>query len=526
MMLRLLSGCGSTFGHLAACGLIGIFACLVAISPSVVAAARPNILFIYTDDQSYRTVSCYPGAPDWVQTPNIDRLAAEGVRFESAYIGTWCMPSRATLLTGRHSTGIESMRMEGTYPGSEYDPQRCAFWPRTFRDAGYVTGQIGKWHTGTDTGFGRDWDFQKVWNRPRHTGNAGKYYDNQLIESNGGPAELVTGYSTDNYTDWAIDFIRGEQRDAAQPWYLWLCYGAVHGPYEPAERHRALLPNVRVPIPTDIYPPRAGKPAYVYSRNEWILDPDGSGQPVHERARGLYGRSLHDWERQYNQGVLAIDEGVGRLLEALEQTGQRENTLVVFTSDQGFAWGQHGFRHKLAPYDSNLRAPLIISRPGSIPKEAVCATPVGGIDLVPTFFAQAGIELPWDMPGHDLSPLLEDPSAEWPHPLLTLMTGDRYGSDTAVIPADDEEVVRNSVPWWVSLRQQQYKYIRTLVKDEIEELYDLEQDPEELNNLALDPDHRKQLLNFREATVSELRRVGAKLVDNLPEVGTFKASAE
>ncbi len=188
------------------------------------AADRPNILFIYTDDHSYRTVGCYPEAHPWVHTPNIDRLAKTGVRFAHAYIGTWCMPSRATMLTGLHQYGVESMRMEGPYPGSEYDPAKCRFWPSVFRENGYQTAQIGKWHTGTDTGFGRDWDYQIVWNRPRHTGNAGNYYDDQLIEINGGPAELVKGYTTDNYTDWAVEYIRGDKgRAPGKPWYLWLC---------------------------------------------------------------------------------------------------------------------------------------------------------------------------------------------------------------------------------------------------------------------------------------------------------------
>jgi arylsulfatase A-like enzyme len=494
------------------------------------AAERPNILFIYTDDHSYRTIGCYPESYDWVRTPNFDRLAAQGVRFSSAYIGTWCMPSRATLLTGNHSFGVESMRMEGEYPGSAYDPAQCPFWPRVFREQGYVTAQIGKWHTGTDTGFGRDWDYQKVWNRPRHTRNAGKYYDDQLIETNGGPAELVKGYSTDNYTDWAVDFIQGNHRAADKPWYLWLCFGAVHGPYIPAERHRSAYPDVRVPIPADIYAPRAGKPQYARDMNKWMPDPDGSGEPILrgrqldmatvEGHKGLYGDTLHDWERQYNQGVLALDEAVGRLMETLEATGQRGNTLVVFTSDQGFAWGQHGFQHKLAPYDANIRSPMIVSLPGTIPEGAVCNTPVGGTDLVPTFFAFAGLDLPWDMHGHDLTPLLRDPQLAWPHPVLTILTGHHYGSDTNEVPTDPGERNQGGIPWWVSLREGRYKYIRTLIAGEIEELYDLESDPEELKNLALDRSHRVTLTRFRSATIAELQRTGAGLADHLPPIGT------
>ena len=186
------------------------------------AAERPNILFVYTDDHSYRTVSCYPEAYDWVHTPNIDRLAEQGVRFTHAYIGTWCMQSRATLLTGHLQYGVESMRMVGRYPGSEYDPQHCPFWPKVFRRHGYFTAQIGKWHTGTDTGFGRDWDYQVVWNRPRYVENAGTCYEDQLIEIDGGEPQLVKGYATDHYTKWAVEFIRGKHRDPDKPWYLWL----------------------------------------------------------------------------------------------------------------------------------------------------------------------------------------------------------------------------------------------------------------------------------------------------------------
>ena len=181
------------------------------------AAKRPNILFIYTDDQSHRTVSSYPEAYGWARTPNVDRLAERGVRFASAYIGTWCMPSRATLLTGLLSYGVQSMKMEGPYPGSTYDPEQSPFWPKVFREHGYFTAQIGKWHTGTDTGFGRDWDFQIVWNRPRFTDNATHYYYDQLITFNGGETRRIKEYSTDNYTRWAEEFIRGEHRDPESP---------------------------------------------------------------------------------------------------------------------------------------------------------------------------------------------------------------------------------------------------------------------------------------------------------------------
>jgi len=493
---------------------------LLSAFTSALAANRPNILFIYSDDQSYRTVSCYEGAHPWLKTPNIDRLAQRGVRFTHSYIGTWCMPSRATMLTGLHPYGVQTMRMEGNYPGSAYDPARCRFWPAVFRQNGYYTGQIGKWHTGTDTGFGRDWDYQAVWNRPGFPDNAGSYYDNQMISFNGAAAKLVKGYSTDNYTQWAIEFIRGQHRAPDKPWYLWLCYGAVHGPYTPAERHKQDYPGAKVPTPADIYPPRPGKPDWMQKIETWV--PGKSGEPVLKGGKKKSvetQKTLSDWVRQYNQTVRALDEGIGQVLAALEETGQLKNTLVVYTADQGFAWGYHGFRHKLAPYDENMRAPLIISMPGTLPEGKVCRSPVGGADLVPTFFRFANMELPWPMHGHDLTPLLKKPSAKWPHPTLLINTSDQYGADTDRIPTG-KKAFHGDVPWWVFLVRGNHKYIRSLIEGEPEELYDLKSDPDELQNLAPDPKFADTLKQFRAATIAELKRTNAGMADHLPPVRT------
>ena len=249
------------------------------------AEQRPNILLIYTDDQPYKTVGCYPESPEWVQTPHIDRLAAAGIRFQRSYLGSWCMPSRATLLTGRLPHGIQSMRMAGTYPGSTYDPAQTPFWPAVFRQQGYHTAQIGKWHTGTDTGFGRDWDYQIVWNRPAHPENAGQYYRDQILSFNG-QERMVSGYSTDNYTKWAVDYIRGEHRDAEKPWYLWLCYGAIHGPTTPAPRHVGSYAAQKAAVPEDIFGPRPGKPAYLEETQAWEPGPGGAAD---DEAAGASG---------------------------------------------------------------------------------------------------------------------------------------------------------------------------------------------------------------------------------------------
>ncbi|MEM6917265.1 MAG: sulfatase/phosphatase domain-containing protein, partial [Verrucomicrobiota bacterium] len=236
-------------------------------------------------------------------------------------------------------------------------------------------------------------------------------------------------------------------------------------------------------------------------------------------------KTLSDWVRQVNQAVISLDEGVGRLVESLQESGQLENTLILFTSDQGFAWGQHGFQVKKAPYDANIRSPFIISMPSRFAQGEVCPHPVGGVDVVPTFFSVAGIDLPWEMHGRDLTPMLENPGApDLARPVLTAFTGDSYGSASDVVPSGDDTAsrtklfMRGNVPWWISLIDGREKYIRTLVAGEPEELYDLGNDPEELNNLARDPAYRDRVLELREATVAELRRTDAGLVETLPEV--------
>jgi arylsulfatase A-like enzyme len=466
---------------------------------------RPNILFIYTDDHSYRTLSCYKEAYPWVRTPNIDRLAAQGVRFTAAYNGAWCMPSRATLLTGHYQHGVESMSMQGTYPDSNYDPNKCPFWPKEWRKQGYFTGQIGKWHTGQDTGYGRDWDYQIVWNRPKYPDTSQNYYYDQPITYQGGKTEVLKRYSTDQYTDWACDFIRGDVRDKEKPWYLWLCFGGVHSPYQPAQRHLKELAGIDIDTPKDIFPPRPGKPDWAQKINHW--EKDANGRPVAGK------KTFIEWVRQYHQGVLALDEAVGRLLDELEKTGQRKNTFILFTSDQGLAFGQHGFRGvKVAAYDANVRSPLIFSMPGRIPQGKVCEAPVSGVDLVATMHSFTGIKPSWEMHGRDLTPLINNPNAKWDHPAMLVATGQTYGSDTNKIP---EKAFHGEVPWYVMIRDRRYKYVRPLIHD-LDELYDLQSDPDELTNLAQKPEHKARVAQMRAQMTAELRRTKCGFVDKMP----------
>ena len=512
------------FGLMSVMGLVGVFvlsmggAASTARGEGRVAGKRPNILLIYTDDQSYKTVGCYPESFPWVRTPNIDRLAAEGVRFHGAYLGSWCMPSRASMLTGRYPHAIETMRMEGKYPASAYDPAVCRFWPSVFRAAGYHTAQFGKWHTGIDAGWGRDWDRQAVWNRPLHPENAGAYYERQLVAIDG-VEQWVDGYPADNYTQWAVDYVRGERRDRTKPWFLWLCYGSIHGPSKPAERHRGRYAQAEVPTPKDLFPPRPGKPDYLLKTQAWIKDADGtavvgkSGEKFgdeSDKRRQTYA----EFVRQMNECVPAIDEGVGRLIATLRETGQLDDTLIIYTADQGFGMGEHGFRTKVGPYDATYRSPLIVSYKGVTPAGTVCRQTVSAPDLVATISSVAGIEIPWTTHGRDLTPLLRQPDSAWPHPCYYEHAGERYGSDVArTLREKPDEAEHSNVPWYTVVVHERWKLIRYLKPGVPDELYDLASDPDELTNLASAVEHRAKLESLSQLLRAELRRTGADDLD-------------
>ncbi|MCB1093805.1 MAG: sulfatase-like hydrolase/transferase, partial [Verrucomicrobiae bacterium] len=207
------------------------------------------------------------------------------------------------------------------------------------------------------------------------------------ITSIDGKEQTIEGYPADNYTQWSLDYIWGKNRDATKPWYLWLCYGSIHGPSTPAKRHKGGYKGEEVPVPADIFPPREGKPGYLNNTQMWVQGPDGHpvvGKGGERSAKKQNGQRFDSWVRQVNECVPAIDEGVGKLVAALKETGQYDNTLIIYTADQGFAMGEHGFRTKLAPYDANYRSPFIVSMPSRFATGQFCDVSVNGPDLVAT----------------------------------------------------------------------------------------------------------------------------------------------
>jgi len=486
------------------------FLLVLAVFGNLWGAERPNILFIFTDDQSHRTVSCYEDALGWAKTPNIDRLAREGIRFKHAFAGPWCAPSRAMVLTGLYLHGIEGLDFSD-YPKIRQNPDVFRMWPEVFRNNGYTTAVIGKWHLASDYGHGRAWDHSIIWERLGGE-KSGDYFRNQKLRFDGGDFTPVDGRSTDNYTRYAREFI---ERDHDKPWMLWLCYDAVHAPFTPADRHKGAYEDAGpIPIPADIYPPRPEKPRYL--QNYSMFEPGPDDIPVDERQR----LSLPDLVRKYNSGVLSLDEGVRDLVDTLENSRQLKNTLIVFTSDQGIAIGHHCMEIKVAPYDDNIRVPLIVRLPNEASAGTIIDTPVNTIDLIPTFFDYAEIDLPWEMHGSNLRPVFENPSREWDRGILQENFSRSFGSQTDVgltIVDPDKGLPNQNVNWWLFYRYGEYKYVTTLVPNEIEELYNIEQDPRELDNLALNPERFSQLEELRAMMIRELRRTEAGLVENLPQ---------
>jgi arylsulfatase A-like enzyme len=485
---------------------------LLAVADDDAAAApeRPNVLYLFTDDQSVRTLSCYADAPQaytWAKTPNIDKLAEAGVRFRYCYTGPLCRPSRGTALTGR----LACNRTNAT-----------PYWTTKLREQGYHTGMVGKWHWNVPQ-HGVAWDWSVVW--PHHLGDrSGGYYVDQMVSINGGKLVPLGGYSTDRYTDYAVQYLkeRAEQKD--KPWYFWVCFAGVHGPYTPADRH--LQDYVDAPpaeIPGDIFGPRPEKPENLHHFSRWKEGADGA--PT--MSMGGVERPFDAWVKQYNQAVRALDEGVGRIMQTLRDTGQLDNTIVIFTADQGFAWGQHGFRDKTAPYDANLCAPLIVSNPKRFAQGVVCAQPVSGADIIKTIHRATGLaDVPTD--GRDFTALLSNPDRkDWTdQPMLQMHGGTMSGNDAFIAALRkgrdtgnwDRLIAESSTGTraWLMMRKGRYKYVRYLVPEYIEELYDLEADPLELTNLALRKANHAQLARLREQCVSAFAARGAAFLDLLP----------
>jgi len=356
---------------------------------------RPNMLFIMSDDHASHAMSCYGSRIN--QTPHLDRIAREGMRFENCFCtNSICSPSRATILTGTHShiNGVTTL-------ATPMDGRQLTF-PKLLQSAGYQTAIVGKWHLGH--GGVHDPAGFDYWNV---LPGQGLYHDPTMYEM--GREKVFPGYATDIITELSLEWLR--KRDRGRPFCLLCHHKAPHRPWQPDEKHALMYEDVEIPLPEtfdDDYSNRASAAAAATMRIERDLGPRDLKAPVPpglspaERKRWNYQRFIKD----YLRCIASIDDNVGRMLDWLEADGSLDETIVIYTSDQGFFLGDHGWYDKRFMYEQSLRMPLLVRYPPLVRPGGVCREMVLNLDFAPTLLDLAGVEPPARMQGSSFRALL------------------------------------------------------------------------------------------------------------------------
>ncbi|MGD8329390.1 MAG: sulfatase [Acidobacteriota bacterium] len=459
---------------------------------------RPNILFVFTDDHSERAISAYGSQIN--NTPNLDRLADEGMLFRNAFVtNSLCAPSRAVILTGKHShlNGIIDNRLE-------FDGAQVTF-PKLLQQAGYQTAVVGKWHLKSDpTGF-------DYWSVLR---GQGPYY-NPLMLTAGGEVEH-TGYTTEIITDVALDWLQNA-RDPDRPFMLMYQHKAPHRRWEPGPGYMTMYEDMEIPEPATLFDDQVSGNrtsarltqdmtiAETMDDRDVKLVPPGDldeeqlaawnevYEPRNEtfRAAGLSGDDLVRWKYQryikdYLRAVAAVDDQLGRVLDYLDASGLADNTVVVYSSDQGFFLGDHGWFDKRWMYEESLRTPLIVRWPGVTAPASIDDHLVQNLDFAQTFLDVAGVgDAPGteQMQGMSLVPLLRGAAAaDW---------------RTSIYYHYYEFPAVHSVQRHYGVRTERYKLIHYYDIDEWE-LFDLQDDPEEMVNLYDEPGYEAIVASLKE----------------------------
>jgi len=458
--------------------------------------SRPNIVFIMSDDHAAHAISAYGSTIN--TTPSIDRLADEGMRLDNCFCtNAICGPSRASILTGTY-THVNGMRTLF----SEFDSSQISF-PALLQASGYRTALFGKWHLGH--GPGHDPDGFDVWQVLR---GQGSYHDPIMIKP--GDEERIPGYATDVITDLGVDFI--EQADADQPFCLLVHHKAPHRPWEPADRHADLFTDHPVPEPRTLRDDHAGRPAAAAARMHLrdLIDADlkapvPEGLTEDEELAWRYQRYIAD----YLRCVAAVDEGVGRILDALDRQGLADNTVVIYTSDQGFFLGDHGLFDKRFIYEHSLRMPFLVRYPAEIPAGSTSDAMVTNVDFAQTLCDWAELEAPSRMQGRSARPVLQGRTPQdWPASVYYRYWehGDRHAGIWA------HYGVRTHTHKLVYFYNQGYGLPGTSDLDAGEpywELFDLVADPDELVNVYGHPGYEQITAEL----TSELGRLQAEVGD-------------
>ena len=453
---------------------------------------RPNIVWIFSDDHAYQAIGAYGGRLQALNpTPNIDRLAKEGMRFDRCYVAnSICAPSRATLLTGKFS------HMNGKYDNRvEFDHNQQQF-QKILQTNGYQTVMVGKIHlNGKMQGFDY-WDVLP---------GQGKYNDPDFFSGNG--KTQSTGYVTDIITDKALDWLKN-RRDPAKPFMLMIHQKAPHRNWIPAEREMGRYEDIEIPEPPNLFDDYATRTTAAHEQAMGIdkcmqMAGDlkvGPKTPAQFAARNKYyaehkptGRDLVKWKYQlymkdYLRCVWTVDESVGRVLQTLKELGLDDNTIVMYSSDQGFYLGEHGWFDKRFMYEESFRTPLLARWPGKIKPGSVNSHLTQNIDFAETFLDLAGAPIPADMQGRSLVPLLKgNTPKDWRTSLYY-----HYYEYPGTHNVRRHEGVTNS----------RYKLIRFYGKDvpngEEWEFYDLERDPSEMNSSYNNPEYAAQVQSLKQ----------------------------
>lgn len=437
------------------------------------APRRPNVLFILVDDLRWDQLSLN-GHPV-VRTPGIDRLGREGANLRNAFVTTpLCSPSRASFFTGlyAHTHGIvgnETLKLRNFATD-----EQLVTYPMLLQKAGYVTAHVGKWHMD-------DHD------RPRPGFDHWASYRAQGLYSDGewnvdGKLVPTKGYVTDVTTDFAEAFIRRDH--AGRPWALSIGHKAVHGPWTPAERHKERYEADAVPRAPSIHDDWTGKPVL------WRDGPGGTTRP----AVGSRNPRLNPSDKTVRdtwRALAAVDESVSRLLKVLEETGQLDDTIIVFTGDNGLFYSEHRLVDKRPAYEESIRVPMLVRYPRLIAPGTLVRGIALNIDLVPTFSELAGVKDTPPHHGRSLVPLLSGNST---HPWR----------DAALLEYF-HETKYPQWPDWRAVRTDRYKLIRYPDYPAFGELYDLDRDPYEMTNLIDDPAHAEIVADLRRR-LTELER--------------------
>jgi len=478
-----------------------------AHAQAIAAPVRPNILFIFSDDHARHAISAYGSKVN--QTPHLDRLASAGARFEHAFVtNSICTPSRATLLTGQYS------HRNGVPVFNRFDGSRDHV-AKQLQAAGYHTGIVGKWHLGSDpTGFDR-WIVLP---------GQGAYWDPVFLV----PGRKVTlkGHCTDLTTDLGLEWLR--TRPADQPFFLMLHQKAPHRAWDPDTRHIEAFRDRVIPEPETLWDDYATRPTALPineqtvardltrrdlkltppadlvgpARNRWLqekpmeLEVDGKLLSGDDLVRWKYQRYMRD----YLACVQGVDDGVGRVLDYLEESGLADNTIVFYTADNGWYLGDLGMYDKRFMYEPGLHVPLLVKgpgvRPGIVPEQFISNT-----DLAPTFLDLAGLPVPDSMQGRSIAPLLRgDSPPDWRSSFYY-----RYYHD----PGHHNTVAHRGV------RTATHKLIHYWKQDAYE-LFDLTADPTEQHNLLFDPASatRPEVASLFASLKAELERLATELGDD------------